>query len=223
MRGAPPALACALLAACLVAQGCNELSIDGPENPYTGGSIPWGKGPVVAAGYVVDGSRDRAPLAGMTVEAVDSRGVTRRNRSDRRGIYYLDGIAAGLTRLSVTGNDRYLPFSCAVEAPAGARLTASLSVYPGEAAPDYGSGDTLGEFRLDLPAQTGSGGPATEPGLPDAFAPYGGLMSFVCVTDSAACVDRRGALLALGPGAATLHAFFEGAHSEDTIQVLGPD
>lgn len=210
-----------LLAASAVtlAVGCNELSIGGYENPYTGGSIPWGKGPVVAAGYVVDGSRGRLPVSGITVEALDSHGVARRNRTDRRGIFYLDGIAPGLTAFSVAASDHYLPFSCAIDAPSGARLTASLSLYPRAAAPDLSQGGALGEFRVDYPDSLPSGAAAGDPGLDTTFAPYASLLSYLCVTRTAACLDAAGDILPLAEGQATVHAFFEGAHSEQTVTI----
>jgi hypothetical protein len=220
----PRALLPLLLAAFAVslAAGCNELSIDGYENPYTGGSIPWGKGPVVAAGYVVDGSRDRAPVRGVTVEALDSHGVTRRNRTDRRGIFYFDGIAPGLTAYSVGATERYLPFSCAIDAPTGARLTASISLYPQATAPDLSQGGVLGDFAATYPGSLVAGAPSGGPSLGEPFAPYASLLSYVCVTESAACLDIAGEVVPLARGQATIHAFFEGAHSEQTVTVTAP-
>lgn len=208
------------LALCLAA-GCDGFLFGGDDNDYTGGSIPWGKGPVVTAGFVVEATAERTPIRGAVVEVLDSGGRVHRNTTDRRGIFVVDGIRPGLISITATGRGGLLPFSCAIEAPNGARITASLALYGREEAPNASSGAQFGDFAIDLPGQVSTGDDPATPQLPSEFELYAPLVSYICVTEAAACIDPAGSLIPKAAGQARLQAFFEGASSSTVVQIEG--
>jgi hypothetical protein len=214
------ALTAASLATLALTLGaCNDLSTTPHENPYSGGSIPWGKGPVTAAGFVVDGANDRGPVVSASVSVADGTGRELVNETDSRGVFYIDGIGPGLVAIRVGGGPGWVPFEAAVSVPTPTPMTASLCLYPasgGAAAPDAGA---VTGFMSDLPPELALGGETRDPGA--SGDPWlAGRTSFLCI-GGAAVVDRSGQVLALAPGNADLHAFFEGQHFEHQMVVSG--
>lgn len=209
-------VAISILAATVLA-GCNDFLLGGNENPYSGGSIPYGKGPVVAAGYVVDGASSRSVIRDASVTILDGSGRTQTNRTDRRGIFYLDGVRPGLAVVSVEAGADYLPFNASVELRAGDRVSCSIALYSRERAPELSYGGAPGELAIELPAALEPGADAS-PSVPEAFGQYQELFSYICVSRAAA-VRQSGDLLSVSPGRGVLHVFFEGAHYARDFEV----
>jgi hypothetical protein len=47
-------------------------------------------------------------------------------------------------------------------------------------------------------------------------------VSYICVTDHAACIEADGDLVPLLPGTATIHAFLGDTHTEAVVSVVEP-
>ncbi len=206
------------LAALLLCGGCNDFLDPSGDNPYSGGSIPTGKGPVTAAGFVVDASSGaRSVLSGASVAMTDSSGKRLTNRTDRRGVFYIDGLQPGLVAFEVT-RAGYAPFEVSVDAPAGRWITAVIALLGRDGAPDMAHGGDYGDFEFDVPEEMQSGDAPVAPTPNEVTEDYAAYASYVCVSD-AVVLDADAALIPLEAGQAELHGFLAGAHFQETVTV----
>ncbi len=211
------AAAVALLLVC----GCNEILDPSGDNPYSGGSIPTGHGPVTAAGFVVDaGTESRAGLRGVSVALTDSSGARLTNRTDRRGIFYIDGLQPGLVAFEVT-REGYEPFVVSVDVGRERWITATVALVATDQAPNMSMGGDYRDYAFEIPDEMPPGGEPVTPAVNAVAQDYAAYASYVCVSD-AVVLDASAALIALASGTATLHGFLAGAHFDETVTVRDP-
>jgi hypothetical protein len=226
----PLALALAALAAIMLA-GCStggaELVPDETiENYYSGGSIPPGKGPVTAAGYVVDATAERMPLEGAEVTIKYNEGstvaarTTVRTTTNANGIFYIDEIPAGEVEIEVRGPDDYERVDVEVDASQASVISASMATYRKADKDKAPSDEELDDFLSDMPDEIEEG-TTYHPGKALGLTKFEHYLSYVCASESIV-VNRDGSLTAVAQGEFELSGKYKTKKSKKRATVTPP-
>lgn len=170
------------------------------SNPYTGGSIPPGEGPVRAVGYVVDAMNNRAPIEGssVSISSTGAPGTVLTTTTDEDGFFYVDEIEHGYVTITASGPGTYATVSCVVNATTASVVTCSIATYAVTPIPllppDGGLGGSITDMPESIPA-----GATIYPGELVADGQYADYLTFACASDRIV-VNRDGSITALEEG-----------------------
>ncbi len=211
----------ALTAAALMAGCAADLGTEGRtvSNEYTGGSIPPGKGPVTAVGYVVDAMSGRAPIEGseVTISSTGDPGTSFETTTDEDGFFYVDEIEHGYVTIMTAGPGTYQPISCVVNATVASVVTCSIATYTAVAVPILPTGFDLGDTITDMP-ETIADGETIYPGALVADGRYADFLTFA-VASNRAVVNRDGSVTGIAAGSFELNGLYKSKKPKKAAKV----
>ena len=209
-------IAAALIAGCAADLGTERRTV---SNEYTGGSIPPGKGPVTAAGYVVDAMNGRAPIEGseVTISSTGDPSAVFETTTDEDGFFYVDEIEHGYVTITTEGPDTYQSISCVVNATVASVITCSIATYTATAIPLLPTGLDLGDTITGMPETIGDG-ETIYPGALVANGRYADFLTFA-VAINRAVVNRDGSITGVQAGSFVLNGLYKAKKPKKAAKV----